>query len=346
MAPPPFQEASFNFEYFPVDPPSDIQKGQINGWAVLCTWPEEGYIGHSSFSFDESASESIYAAKYHHQLIHRIDSEIVKRGERRTFPSGGAFLKIEHGDVYICWVSREDAECAKSAHHHAQAVEELKSEYKKVLEQSEIEALFSAHSELSGVFLPSPSQNYFNSHPRVFVVGQETRGWRNKACYLKNQFSIDEAGLDASMKVSQELSSSGEKNSTFLQFYRKLSSKIDSDSRDAALWSNQFCVSYNSGSPESLPAEAFDIVKKFSFNLLRSQIDVLKPSVVVFTTGPDRDKYIKECFPEYKTIEIIQPRRLWHFKIGDINCIRVSHPRWVEGKEYLNRAIQMVQEFA
>lgn len=130
--------------------------------------------------------------------------------------------------MYICWVSREDAENAKSAHHHSQAVEELKSAYNKVLEQSEIEALFSAHSELSGVFLSSPSQNYFTSHPRVFVVGQETRGWRNKTCCLKNQLSIDEVGIDASMKESQEFSSSGAKQSTFLQFYRRLSSTIDS----------------------------------------------------------------------------------------------------------------------
>jgi hypothetical protein len=343
---PPFQKANFNFEYFPVDPPSGIQRAKVSGWAVLCTWPEEDYVGHSSFSFDDSASDSIYEAKYHHQLIHRIDNEIVQRSERRAFPSGGAFLKIEQGDVYICWVSREDAENAKSAHHHSQAVEELKSEYNKVLEQSEIEALFSAHSELSGVFLSSPSQNYFTSHPRVFVVGQETRGWRNKTCCLKNQLSIDEVGIDASMKESQEFSSSGAKQSTFLQFYRKLSSTIDSDSMDAALWSNQFCVSYNSGSPASLPPASFDIVKKLSFNLLRAQIDILKPSVVVFTTGPDRDKYIKECFPEYETVEIIEPRRLWHFKVGDINCIRTSHPRWVAGTEYLDRAIQMVQEIA
>lgn len=343
---PPFQTANFFFEHFPIDPPPAIPRAQINGWAVLCTWPEENYIGHSSFSFDESASESIYAAKYHHQLIRQIDNEIAQRSEHRAFPSGGAFLKIEQGDVYICWVSREDAERAKSTHHHAQAVEELKLEYNKVLKQSDIEALFSAHPELSGVFLPSPSPNYFNSHPRVFVVGQETRGWRNKTCCLKNQFSTDEAGLDASMKVSQEFSSSGAKQSTFLQFYRKLSSAIDSDSMDAALWSNQFCVSYNSGSPASLPPASFDVVKTLSFNLLRAQIDILKPSVVVFTTGPDRDKYIKECFPDYKTIKIIEPRRLWHFKIGDINCIRTSHPRWVEGTEYLNRAIRMVQEFS
>lgn len=343
---PPFQEANYAFEHFPMDPPASIPRADVNGWAVLCTWPDEGGIGHSSFSFDESSSETLYAEKYHHQLIYRIDNAITQRSERRESPSGGALLKIEQGKVSVCWVSRKEAERVKSAHHHAQAFDELKSEYQKVLEHSEIETLFSAHSELSGVFLPSPSQNYFNSHPRVFVVGQETRGWRNRSCSIKNQYSIDDVGLDASMKLSQEFSSSGEKQSTFLQFYRKLASRIYSDSRDAALWSNQFCVSYKSGSPEGLPTGAFDIVKKISFGLLRAQIDILEPNVIVFTTGPDRDKYIKECFPEYETVDIVEPRRLWHFKVGDVDCIRTSHPRWVEGTKYLNRAIGMVQEFA
>ncbi|WP_156821581.1 hypothetical protein [Halomonas smyrnensis] len=343
---PPFDKENRNFEYFPTIPPSGIEKTIVNGWAVLCTWPEEGYIDHSSFSFDDSASEAIFETKYHHQLIHEIDNEIDKRTERGALPSGGAFLNIEQGNVYIRWVSREEAELAKSCHHHAQAVEELREEYSRVLNQSEVEALFSAHAELSGLFLPSPSPNYFKIHPRVFVVGQETRGWRNKTCPIKNEFSINDAVLDASMKVSQEFSSSGAKQSTFLQFYRKLSATIDPGSRDGALWSNQFCVSHNSGSPVSLPPVEFDIVKKLSFKLLRAQIDILKPSVIIFTTGPNRDKYIKECFPEYETVDIIEPRRLWHFKIGDVNCIRTSHPRWVEGTEYLDRAIKMVQELS
>ena len=342
----PFEKANLIFEYFPIDPPIEIPRDQVNGWAIVCTWPEEDYIGHSRFSFDEPASESLYLEKYHHKLIFQIDLEIEQRRERQASPSGGALLTIEQGNVYICWTSREEAEHIKSTHHHAEAVEELKSEYSKVLEQPEIKALFSAHSDLSGVFLPSPSLNYFTSHPRVFVVGQETRDWRNKECELKNQYSIDAAGLDASMKSSQKFSPSGAKQSTFLQFYRKLSSKIDPKSLNAALWSNQFCVSYKSGSPESLPPASFDIVKNISSKLLRAQMDILKPNVVIFTTGPNRDKYIKECFPEYETINIIVPRRLWHFKIANINCIRTSHPRWAKGTKYLDCAIKMAQEFS
>ena len=116
---PPFQKANFNFEYFPVDPPSGIQRAQISGWAVLCALPKEDCIGHSSFSFDESASESLYAEKYHHHLIHRINNDMVQRSERLASPSGGAFLKIEQGDVYVSWVSREDAERAKPGQCHA-----------------------------------------------------------------------------------------------------------------------------------------------------------------------------------------------------------------------------------
>ncbi|WP_192036256.1 hypothetical protein [Halomonas sp. YLGW01] len=341
-----FPYSGLDFEFLPEQPPKGIPKSIINGWAVLCTWPEDVHIGHSSFHFDDPASDRLYSAKYHHQLIRRVDDELVKRNERDKVESGGAILKIEQGDAYVSWVSREEAEHVKSMHHHGQAVEDLKSEYNQILRREEIGSLFSSYQELSGIFLPSPSPRYFSSHPRVFVVGQEPRGWRNKVCDIKNKFLIDEAGLDASMQLSQQFSASGAKTSTFLQFYRKLSSRVNPGSKDAALWSNQFCLSYKSGSSERLPPAAFDVVKRLSFNLLRAQIQILKPSVVVFTTGPGRDKYIKECFPEYETVEVIEPRRLWHFKVGNVNCIRTSHPRWVRGKEYLDRAINMVQDLA
>jgi hypothetical protein len=339
---------SQKFEQFHLDTPLEIPMDSINGCAVLCSWPREDFVGHSSFSFDEPASASLYTAKYHHRIINSVDAEIAKRNKQGRNPFGGAVLQIEKGKVSICWTSREEAETVKSCHHHAQAIEELNSAYTKALEQSDIETLFSNHKELSGVFLPSPSQNYFKSNPRVLVIGQETRGWRNQICNLKNEFFIDKDGIDASMNLSSGFAKSGASKSKFLQFYRKISSKIEPSSNDAAVWSNQFCVSYKSGSPIKLPTATFNIVKKLSFDLLRAQFEILRPDVVIFATGPSRDKYIKECFSEYEmtTVMKIDPPRLWHFKIGSINCIRVSHPRWVRGTKYLEHAIQMVTEFS
>ena len=48
---PPFQEERLAFECFSIESPPSIPKAQVNGWGVLCTWPEEGYIGHSTLLF-------------------------------------------------------------------------------------------------------------------------------------------------------------------------------------------------------------------------------------------------------------------------------------------------------
>jgi len=38
------------------------------------------------------------------------------------------------------------------------------------------------------------------------------------------------------------------------------------------------------------------MLKEISYSVLRAQFEILQPDVVIFTTGPGRDRYLKECF--------------------------------------------------
>ena len=268
------------------------------------------------------------------------------RQSRNDEPTGGALVQIEAANVSVCWVTQEEAEQIKRNYQHAQAVEDLKAAYIKILQRTDFKSLFDGFEELSGVFLPCPAESYFESSPRVMIVGQQTKGWRNKLCNLRNKRVVDDAGILASMYHTQTFARRGAKQSAFMQFYRKASGRFCPGARDAAIWSNQFCLSYKSGSPTELPTDAFKTVATLSYDLLKAQIEILQPDVVIFTTGPDRDKYIKECFPEYETVEILEPRRLWHFRVGGIHCFRISHPRWVAGTKYLNKAIELAKAHA
>lgn len=341
-----FRDDDLPFTSLPIEPPTTLPRAGVNGQAVLCSWPEDNHIGHSSFIFDDAVADALYAASYHHQLIRQIDDEMSLRRSRGEEPAGGALVRIEAAKISVCWVSREEAERIKRKCHHAQAVDELKKAYIKILEQADLEAMFANHEDLSGVFLPCPAESYFASGPRVLIVGQETKDWRNNSCSIRNTRFINDTGVAASMRCAQEFVSYGATQSKFMQFYRKASSQLRSDAPDAAVWSNQFCISFKSGSPTKLSPEAFRTVKQVSYDLLKAQIDILRPGAIIFTTGPARDSYIKECFPDYKTEAVLEPRRLWHFKIGTIHCLRTSHPRWVRGAEFLDRAIKLAKEHA
>ncbi|MGM0695096.1 MAG: hypothetical protein ACQEUN_17105 [Pseudomonadota bacterium] len=335
-----FDHRGHHFEPLSVGPPVSVPLDRVNGSAIFCRWPDEPGVGHSRFSFDDAVADRLFAEKYHHTLIANIDQAISQRQRQGTEPSGGALLYFEQGLPSICWVSLQEAERLKALSQHAEAVEELQTAYLEALQRADLEHLAGGIEGLSGVFLPCPAPAYFESHPRVMVVGQETRGWRNDACRLRAPHGVNAAEVAESMRCSQAFAAQGARRSRFMQFYRKVSRQVAPGQADAAVWSNQFCMSFRSGSPERLPEAAFQAVETLSHELLRAQFEILQPQAVIFTTGPGRDKYLKACFPAYETVEVMEPRRLWHFKVGDTQCVRTSHPRWVKGTEYLDRAIE------
>ena len=270
-----------------------------------------------------------------------MSKEIFPASFVSTESADGAPLRIGRGDESIRRATREEAERAQHSSQHAEAVEKLKAAYVQALQRADLETLFATPDALSGVFLPCPAETYYASKRRVLVVGQETRGWRNKSCSLRATSQVNDAEVAASMQATWEFASHGARRSKFMQFYRQVSAQVSPGTRDAVVWSNQFCVSFESGSPVRLPHAIFHVVKELSYDLLRAQLDILQPQVVIFTTGPARDRYLKECFPHYQTVKVFEPRRLWHFKIGEIHCLRTSHPRWARGTEHLDRAIQL-----
>lgn len=261
-----------------------------------------------------------------------------------TEPADGASIRIGLGDGAVHQGAHEKAQRPQHLSQHAEAVDELKAAYVQALQRADLKTLFAAPDALSGVFLPCPAETYYASKPRVLVVGQETRGWRNKTCSLRATNQVRDADVAASMQAAWEFASHGARRSKFMQFYRQVSAQVSPGTRDAVVWSNQFCVSFESGSPVRLPHAIFHVVKELSYDLLRAQLDILQPQVVIFTTGPTRDKYLKECFPHYQTVKVFEPRRLWHFKIGEIHCLRTSHPRWARGTEHLDKAIQLAMD--
>jgi len=85
-----------------------------------------------------------------------------------------------------------------------------------------------------------------------------------------------------------------------------------------------------------------------SSDLLKAQFEILKPDVIIFAVGSGRDKYIKETFGSYKTIKVIESKRLWHFEIGDTKCFRINHPcaRIKNKQRYLDTAIELAKSLA
>lgn len=221
--------------------------------------------------------------------------------------------------------------------------EELTQAYVDILKKSQLSQIY-IDQDLSGIFLACPSEAYFSSSKKLMVIGQETRSWRNSTCAIKNYNDLGKGSIVESMRVANNFNRRKPGNSKFRQRYKEASIRICSDSpspSEAAVWANQFCISYKGGSP--INSKSFDLVKEMSYKLLRAQMSILKPDIALFFTGSGRDRFIKECFPSYETLKVFEPRRLWSFKVDETTCFRTNHPRWGQSSSYIDQAIEMAE---
>ena len=166
---------------------------------------------------------------------------------------------------------------------------------------------------------------------------------KNKSCLLKKSSDTSLESIREAMNTVCEHNVRVSGHSKFRQFFVNANDKLTSfkGKRCAALWSNQFCISHNKKSPIS--SEVFSEIKELSKEILVAQFEVLKPDIAIFTVGSGRDQYIKDAFT-YETIEVVEPRRLWQFKIGETQCFRVNHPRWHGAKKHLDRVIELAEK--
>lgn len=216
----------------------------------------------------------------------------------------------------------------------------LAERYFEALQSADLESIYSEDHH-SGIFLPAPHESYFSGGMKVFVVGQETRGWRSKVCEAKQRQPVSWNGVLASMDNTLRFNLQKPRTSKFRQFYKSASKRLcvgSSDPSNAAVWSNQFCISYKGG--DAIQSPKIETIKDLSSRILRAQFEILKPAIAIFTVGHSRDAYLKQCFPLYKTVKVHEPKRLWEFLVGDTRCFRTNHPTWGGSNPFLREAVE------
>lgn len=192
---------------------------------------------------------------------------------------------------------------------------------------------------LSGLFLPSVSENYQNAEKKVMVIGSETAGWeplaKTKNTY--DDFESVESYIDRAMQKHQHYfkkqleKKSGDKGHTFHNFTRATANTVG---KDGLVYANLFCFDWNGKSPMRCPE--FEFIKKLSAEILDAQINILQPDCIIFANGISSAKYLREFFPVGEGMrctdsksypEKISSHYLWEFMLDKkIRCFRVHHP--------------------
>ncbi|MDD3771842.1 MAG: hypothetical protein PHC38_04205, partial [Weeksellaceae bacterium] len=73
-------------------------------------------------------------------------------------------------------------------------------------------------------------------------------------------------------------------------------------------------------------------VEKDSFNVIKAEIEILKPHLIIFLTGPNYDGIINDrlSIVKYKKIDGFNERQLAGIEMDSVKCaLRTYHPNYL-----------------
>ena len=228
--------------------------------------------------------------------------------------------------------------------------EELRNAYLKIFKDKDFDNSYlipSISSDpsfkgLSDIFLTSISPDYEKAKNKIMIIGRETKGWD----WSKNKVGEpldEEVCVDLALKVHRnffvkQINDKSPGGNDFHNFTWRVGSK---SGKDGLIYSNLFCFDLNEDIPTRSPI--FKEIKILSEKLLRAQIMVLRPDIILFMNGLDEDsvqtrrQYFpikgedKVCFNgKYFQEHNLTKNQLWEFdlKFEDqlIKSYRSYHP--------------------
>ena len=215
--------------------------------------------------------------------------------------------------------------------------EELAARYSNILSEMDLSLIEGSGTDngLSGIFLSTVGDGYANAANKIMVIGCETAGWTllpptgpdGMADYIARSMAKHRRFLD------KQLQSRNARGHTFHNFIRSVTRKSGSD---GLVYANLFCFDWKQGSPMKHPR--FAEIKRHSQALLKAQIDVLQPDIIIFANGMNTANCRREYFPIDGPGQVCTNGRdhvsagigrdhLWEFDLdGRIRCFRIHHP--------------------
>ncbi|SDM41166.1 Uracil DNA glycosylase superfamily protein [Daejeonella rubra] len=171
------------------------------------------------------------------------------------------------------------------------------------------------------ITIPDDYGSYSN---RIMIFGQETNGWCNE-CGNNSEYSNS---LDKSIEIYRKFYLNGGINSysgPFWNEFKRIRKAIQEHKNTVFLWNN---VNKIGRIGKGNIKEINEIQFRY-FQLIRDEIELLKPNVIVFLTGSDYDYFIENNFGKFKQTEISDS--IWEISFNDdrlksIKSFKTYHP--------------------
>ncbi|TYG34470.1 hypothetical protein FW755_04900 [Lonepinella koalarum] len=214
--------------------------------------------------------------------------------------------------------------------NYADAYSALIKRYQDILMNNDSVKRLLAENDLSHLHLGFVPENYSDEKVIVLFIGRETRGW--KIGDDINEYNLETIKKSIAKSKNWFENPKLKRGHGFFNYVKQL----EKDNPIACfLWANIFACDYKKGCPTKLKDSIlFNEIEILSVELIKAQIEILKPNIVIFASGNQgvqtRRKYFENLKPSGKRIdESLDKKYLERFYFSDnpkIICYRTVHP--------------------
>jgi hypothetical protein len=177
-------------------------------------------------------------------------------------------------------------------------------------------------------YLLNVNEEYNVSDIRVMIFGQETNGWEGE---FQNDINVSIEIYDDFINSNKCFSYGGQFWNGYNRFLTILKNQFPN--KKISSISNNVVKIGGAGSDLNCPPDYIYDIEKKHFNIIEKEIEILKPNVIIFLSGPNYDEKLKNIFLdlEFNTFsDKFNDRQLSKIEYKNLtNVFRTYHPNYL-----------------
>jgi hypothetical protein len=211
----------------------------------------------------------------------------------------------------------------------------------------------------SAPLLVSPHDEWLKATFRVLIVGQETHGWG----YTTNEgephlatvnnfsdFTASANGVESMLRGYEAFLHESEywqRNSAFWRAFR-ICGKAVNCGQSSFLWTNIFKVDVQGSVVRNCSRSERELILESQRDLLKREIRLLAPDVVLFFSGPTYDPALQFAFSDISFHPFragTDARELAYVRSSDLAplCLRSFHPSYLQRSRRWSTVLSMAE---